>query len=325
MKHVGLFLTMGALALGCGDSDAGGTETDETSSGGETDDPSAPTDPTTPSTTAGTSDPTSDATTMPSTTFATSTTGDDATTSDSESDTGDSGSDSTGRLGTCEGLGNAGLLLHSGLDDAASTMTPIVGNGSGEWSMSPADDFVAALIDGGVNLDAPDEYVRFPQATGDGANIDLSMGTIDFCFRPNYDHLDSQNHAIFGTGDLGSGGGLRIRKAAGDNGNAFQVIAIDTSMNFNEFNGSPNDYAFLPGEWYRVTVSWDFTVGQGEANIRVWIDGQELVDAGGPTGPTTMPTANQAGHIYVGSVDETGWGGDAVFDDFKLYDAALVP
>ncbi|MEM6989166.1 MAG: hypothetical protein AAF721_01675 [Myxococcota bacterium] len=46
-----------------------------------------------------------------------------------------------------------------------------------------------------------------------------------------------------------------------------------------------------------------------------------------PTGPVALPAPDPAGFIYVASVDADGpsWNSDLTVDDFKLYDAALVP
>lgn len=318
LTWIGALSLSAICAIGCGDD---GTPTEGTGGDSTTSDPSGD-DLTDPS-----GDETSP-TTTPTTTFATS------TATNTDTDTGDETSGSTGEdtedqttgeTAGCDGLGMQGLLLWTTLDDESSVTAPMTGAGAGEVSTMPANDFVSALDGQGVMLDAAGEYIRFPQQSGGTDNIDLDQGTIDFCYRPNYDHLDSLNHGIFGTGDIGGAGGLRIRKAAGNNNNALQVIANGGS--FNELNIPSNAYAFVPDTWVRITVSWDFGVGMNEQNTHVYIDGVEVIDPNAPTGPVAVPGPDPAGFVYVGAVDDGDppWSSDATIDDFKLYDSARVP
>jgi hypothetical protein len=323
--RIGFVVAVG-LTLGCnaeeapgdGDADGGATEgVTETESSAST---------MATASTSGTSTGTASGT--QGTTFATMTATDSTstTTTTTTTDGEESGSASSGEVADCDTLGLEGLLLYSTLDDAAAVSSPMVGAGAGEVSTSPADDFVAAVYDDGVRLDDSAEYVRFPQSSGGTPNIDFSRGTLEFCYRPDYDHLDSLDHAIFDSGSNFGSGGMRIRKAAGSNGNAFQVIVMPAGgPPVNEFNGPSNTYAFVPGEWHRVTVSWDFAVAVGEPNIRVWIDGAELVDPSVPTGPLTAVAPDPAAYVWVGALEGGMWSADGVIDDFRVYDSALEP
>ena len=277
------------------------------------------------SSTAGTTGTGTGSTGTGGSTFATMTATDStsSTTSRTTDPTGEESSsgESSGGAADCETLGLEGLLLYSTLDDAGSVTTPMVGNGPGEVNTTPADDFVAGVFDDAIQLDDATEYVRFPQV----GNIDFQQGTLEFCLQPSYDHLDSLDHSIFDTGDLGTGG-MRIRKAGGDNGNNFQVFANPPGGgNLQEFNGPSNGYALVPGQWHRVTVSWDFTVAAGVPSIRAWIDGNELLDASGPTGPITTISPDPSGYVWIGAMSSGNWAADGVIDDVRIYDSALVP
>ncbi len=298
------------------DSDTGIVTTDPPTTDPSTTDPST-TDPSTtdPSTTdPSTTDP---STTDPSTTDPTDTTDSDTTDSD------------TGMGGGCEGLGDQGLLLHSTLDDAGAVMNPAVGAGMGQVFTMPADDFVPGLDGDAVYIDAGAEFIRFPQRANGNDNINFEQGTIDFCYRPDYDHTDGENHALFeARGSNMSGGGfIRVRKAAQNNANSFQVLFLEAGnmATFGELAIDANDYAWTAGEWVRVTVSWDFTVGGNEQNLRAYLDGVELIDPDPPLGPQNMPSPGNMGNIFVGFFNMNDWPASGAIDDFKLYDSALAP
>lgn len=262
-----------------------------------------------------------------STSFTTSsaTSGDDdgSSTASTAADSSDGGTEaSTGGDAGCEGLGRAGLLLWTTLDDAGSVAAPAVGAGSGTSTTAPIDDFVAALDDGGIRLDALAESVTYPQQVGGVGNIDFERGTIDFCYQPNFDSFDSLDHQIFGANGP-NGSFLRMRKAGGNNANALNIIVRDPSMTLAEFQAPSSNYSMSAGQWYRVTASWDFTVGAAEQNIRIYLDGVELVPSNVPTGPLQMPTPDGAATMSIGAFGNGS--ADAVFDDFKLYDSALSP
>ena len=329
-------------ACGGDDTTSGSTDTaTETDTGSDTTDASTSDDsegttagPTEPTGTdsdssTGVTDPTTDpSTTDPSTTDPSTT--DPSTTDPSTTDPSTTDTDTTTMGGDlCPGLGPGGLLLHTTLDDAAAVMTPVVGQGAGQVNTNPADDFVPALNGDGVNLDEGGEFVRYPQQANGGDNIDFTQGTIDFCYRPDYDHTDGQNHALFeAQASMQSGGGfLRVRKAAMNNNNTLQVLYREPGMGgqFGEFNADPSDYQLLAGEWYRITVSWDFTVGPQVQNIHLYIDGVEVIDNSPPTGPAQMPTPSPNEFVSVGVFTGQQWPASGVVDDFKLYDSALAP
>ncbi len=232
-------------------------------------------------------------------------------------------------MGGCEGLGNAGLLLHSTLDDLDSVTTPAVGAGSGQVMTMPADDFVPALDGNGIYIDEGSDVLGFPQRANGNNNINFEQGTIDFCFRPDFDHTDGLNHALFDArAPMNAGGGfIRMRKAAMNNNNTFQVLFLEPGDmgTFGELAIDPNDYALNAGKWVRITVSWDFTVGPNEQNLRVYFDGVELIDPDPPLGPQTMPSASNNRSMFIGHFPNNDWPAFGTIDDFKLYDTALVP
>jgi hypothetical protein len=248
---------------------------------------------------------------------------DGSSTESTADDSTDSGTEaSTGGAAGCEGLGPAGLLLWTTLDDAGSVTAPAVGAGSGTSTTAPIDDFVTALDDDGIRLDALAESVTYPQQVGGVANIDFQRGTIDFCYQPNFDSFDSLDHEIFGANGP-NGSFLRLRKAGGNNANALNMIVRDPTMTLAEFQAPTTNYTMSTGQWYRVTLSWDFTVGNAEQNIRMYLDGVELVPSNVPTGPLQMPPPDGDATMSIGAFGSGS--ADAVFDDFKLYGSALSP
>ena len=251
---------------------------------------------------------------------------------------GSGGSAGTGGSGgtgggspTCHaGSRPSGVLLHTTLDDAASITTPAAGDGTGSaFTTTPVDDFVPALIGNGIRLDAPNEDVGYRQRVGTTANVNFQTGAIDFCYRPGYAHTDGVDHALFGSTTFGGGnpGGIRIRKAGASNTNHFQVIYTDSTGAFGETGVPPTSFSWTAGQWVRVTVSWDFTVGASERNIRVFFDGVEasVPPATASTGPASMPMPATDEFIVIGSFRQQTWNPDGVIDEFYTYGTPIVP
>ncbi len=240
---------------------------------------------------------------------------------------GAAGSGGAGGAPTCDaGSRPGGVLLHTTLDSRMAIGSPAAGAGTGAFVTMPNNDFRPALVGDGIRLDQANEEVTFPQRVGSASNIDFVAGAIDFCYLPDYDHADDVNHALF-TNTNFSAGGIRIRKAGASNNNAFQVILTDTSGG--GFAGQTEipvgNYRLQTGVWTRVTVSWDFTVGMNERNVRVYFDGAEATPSTTSNGPLTMPAASTTESIVIGRFAGQTWNPLGVLDEFYVYGRAVVP
>lgn len=238
---------------------------------------------------------------------------------------GDTGADTSTDTGTCVNPGTpSGELLWLTFDDAASITTPLAGNGAGAtFSTTPADDFEMGQVCDGIRIDADGEFVQLVQEN----NINWDAGTIDFWYLPDAGHRDDLNHVMFSSTNTGTHGGVTCRKAAGDNGNAFQVIFFDDSGTFlGETAISADEYAFAAGTWVNIRVTWDFTVGAAEQNVRVYFDGTEPTYANTTVGPASMPTdaADEFLRIGVRNMSDE-WYAGGVIDEFRVLDSAMAP
>jgi hypothetical protein len=217
----------------------------------------------------------------------------------------------------------SGKLLWTTLDDLASVTSPMSGNGSAaQVQTTPAEDFVPALSNNGVRLDADDERVAFRQ----GGNINPQTGAIDFCYQPAANHTDDANHPFFGivlastTMQIPF---LRLRKAANNNANALQLIASNGNA-FMQWEIPGTAYTMNAGTWYRVTASWTF-MGGSTAEAHVYLDGAELVPPNPPTGPLQMPPADAGGSLFVGAIQGQAWHAGGIIDEVVIYDHPIVP
>jgi hypothetical protein len=88
------------------------------------------------------------------------------------------------------------------------------------------------------------------------------------------------------------------------------------------------NYEFVPGFWYRITISWDFNVPLDEPRIHVYLDGVELEDPAPTKGPYAMPPASVDGFMYIGAFSDNGnptWNALGVIDEFVIYNSAVTP
>lgn len=234
---------------------------------------------------------------------------------------------SGGAAPTCEsGTARALVLLHTTLDDLASVIQPEVGSGQeASVDTNPPNDFVPAIHGNGIQIDAAGEHVRFRQFGVGGANLNPARGALDFCYLPSYDHTDGVDHALLGAEF--NPGMLRIRKAGTSASNRFEVIA-GNGTNAVVTSVPAASYALVAGTWARITVSWDYTVGDGQPQVHVYIDGVEVVDPDGPTGPFPMPLVNLADFLYLGAISDgttPPWNASGVIDELVIYGEPIVP
>jgi len=230
----------------------------------------------------------------------------------------------------------AELLYYTTLDDAASVSSPAKGSGAGSMlQTTPANDFVAARVGGGLRTDVVNERLGIPQRNGSVRNIDLERGTIEFWYRPSYDHDDDLKYSIVGTGSWGvppPNGPIHFGKHNLSNDNAIFVIFYRANGVRAELNVEANQYQWSSGQWILLRLTWDFTVPAGVPNIHLYMDGEELPLTGDCsqtcdlTGPQGVPDESPSDFIYVGSRDQTGAIGPAgVYDEFRIWNVAIPP
>src|SRR5690606_22064826 len=141
-----------------------------------------------------------------------------------------------------------------------------------------------------------DSHVSYRQIKDGYQNFEYTQGSLAFWFLQEFSHTDGKNHHLFASNDEGrwnNSGGIRIRKAAANNGNAFQVIAT-TQGNpgpaiYRETSIAASDYSFVKSRWVHIKVSWDFRVTSALGqNVRVYFDGVEATYSNTTSGPLTF-------------------------------------
>lgn len=240
----------------------------------------------------------------------------DGTSSDSKGGTETSESSSSTTAGVPDGV-----LLWTTLNDAAAVVEPVVGD-STEASVSVAatSDFVSTPWGGGFAVDAAGDWVRYRQVAG-VANIEFDRGTIEFWYRPDYDHVDGMLHRLFSTHESVSG--IRARKNA--NGR-FVVLLVDQRGVEHITAVDPSDYGWSAGQWVLVRTTWE-TGSDGSQAVRVYFDGDEVrryVSIAGAD--VTMGPEEVGGWLYLGARSDTASEvANGIIDEFYVYDEVRVP
>ncbi|MGQ0767449.1 MAG: LamG-like jellyroll fold domain-containing protein [Gemmatimonadota bacterium] len=194
-------------------------------------------------------------------------------------------------------------ILYSTLDGPADVAAPTIGSGSGALITTlPANDFVSARVVNGLRTDAAGEHATFRQIDGGLQNIELERGTMEFWYRPAYDHNDNGKYDIAGTGRWLSPGAWHLGKHNHTNQNAIFLILYDGSGTRFEHNVPVANYSWKAGDWVHVRVTWDFNVAAGTPNLRLYLNGNELALTGEVArGPRAMPAENPLETVYIGS------------------------
>jgi N-acetylglucosamine-6-sulfatase len=218
-------------------------------------------------------------------------------------------------------------LLYTTLDDIASVSNPVNGTGAGSSIVTtPANDFVPGHIGNGINIDAAAEYVRFVQISGATKNIELSKGTIDFWYEPNYNKNDGVSHRIFGFGTRNGKGSFGLYKRTAGFGNDLYVVFIDSQSKNHETTIVPGSFNWSAGQWVNLRITWDSTAGAGIQNTRIYMNGQEMQYQSISTGSFPMPAENSSAYIYIGSVavneSKTASG---ILDEVEIYENVYPP
>jgi len=212
------------------------------------------------------------------------------------------------------------------LDDVSS-VTAL----GGTVSTVPTNDFVAAQVGNGLKTDAVGERALIPQLDGANRNIETEHGTIEFWFRPDFDHTFNFKYTIIGTGTWKPANTTTSSWHFGhhnqSNGRELFLIFNDANSVRWEHNVALSNYSWNAGEWKLFRITWDFTVPAGEQNLHVYMDGTELpLRNQVARGPQPVHDERSTEMIYVGSRDLTGSIPAAgVYDEVRIWDTAIPP
>ncbi|MGQ0537560.1 MAG: LamG-like jellyroll fold domain-containing protein [Gemmatimonadaceae bacterium] len=225
----------------------------------------------------------------------------------------------------------ADLVLHTTLDSPLAVATPRVGSGStAAISTSPANDFVSARLGAGLRADAVGERIEFRQIDGGVQNVELERGTMEFWYRPNYDHDDDRKYTIVGTGDWGPStehSSIHLGKHNDSNQNGIFLIFFDANAVRWEHNVSVRDYGWRAGDWLLMRITWDFAVPAGVPNLHLYVNGRELRLTGDVSrGPQPIGAERADRMIYIGSRDLSGpIIANGVYDEVRIWKRVLPP
>lgn len=190
----------------------------------------------------------------------------------------------------------------------------------------PANDFVPGKVGKGLQLDAAGEYAFVRQISNGKQNIELTRGTIDFWYKPNYSPNDGLRHDIFRVGTNLKPGTISLVKRRGGHGNELWLNLRDKDNNAKNVFVAGNVWNWAPNTWVNLRITWDTTVAANELTAHLYLNGVELPqDAPQLRGPFPMPNESATENIYIGSgsTQTTGQVADGVIDEFKIFDRAL--
>lgn len=227
------------------------------------------------------------------------------------------------------------LLLYSTLDGPAAVMGPSLGSGVGASIVtSPTNDFVPAKIGNGLRTDAAGERILIPQANTRAQNVELERGTIEFWYKPNYNHNDNNKYTLVGTGNwppvqgaAPGRGSIHLGKHNSSNHNDIFLIFFDANGVRWEHNVALASYSWRAGDWLLVRLTWDFGVPAGVQNLHLYVNGSELPLTGHVSrGPQPIPAEQSDEFIYIGSRDLVGpIIGNGVYDEVRIWNKVLPP
>ncbi|MEW5916736.1 MAG: LamG-like jellyroll fold domain-containing protein [Gemmatimonadota bacterium] len=227
------------------------------------------------------------------------------------------------------------VLLHSTLDGPAAVMGPTLGSGvNASIVTSPANDFVPAKVGNGLRVDAIGERILIPQADNRAQNVELERGTIEFWYRPGYNHNDNHKYTIVGTGNWPpvqgaptGRGSIHLGKHNDSNNNDIFLIFFDANGVRWEHNVPVANYGWRAGDWLLVRLTWDFGVPAGVQNLHLYVNGNELRLAGHVSrGPQPIPAERSDELMYIGSRDVAGSIiGNGIYDEVRVWNRVLPP
>ena len=222
-------------------------------------------------------------------------------------------------------------ILYTTLDGPTAVATPSAGVGSGATiTSSPTNDFVAARVANGFHADAIGERILMRQVDGTRQNVELERGTLDFWYRPAYDHDDNTKYTIAGTGSWGfppAPGSLHFGKHNASNNNDIFLIFFNAAGVRYEHNVRANAYSWNAGDWVRVRITWDFGVAPGVQNLHLYLNGTEVpLVSQVSRGPQAVPAEKSTEMLYIGARDRAGSiPPNGIYDEVRIWDRVVPP
>ena len=206
--------------------------------------------------------------------------------------------------------------LYSTLDSSPAITEPMigqlgfVGNAEGDYH----GDHCGLAI----NIDQNGDYIKYHYQDNDVRHYSPVVGSMDFWYRPSYAHTDGLNHHLFGTASWATLGGFRMRKAAANNANAFQVIVASSTLETMDLSVPADQYSFEAGQWVRITLVWYLSPDMPQRFVRLFMDGTQVGEVV-PDNDFFME-ADEGGYFVLGVWDFADPEHAAGFlDDFKVF------
>ena len=193
----------------------------------------------------------------------------------------------------------------------------------GEYFTMPADDFVS----GGLRLDAPDEFLRFPQM----GRVSMAQGTAELIYQPLYNSTDSVKSILFATCAWKTVGCIAVHRYFDNSflivtwkgpivaGQKLPIMEQETVV-------AP---AYSALDVLKLRVSWDWTVPVGTKNVRVWFNGTELSLRAGTSGPPpfTIPAESPSEYIWLSGreLPAPSWNVGNIVNEFRTWQGVVPP
>lgn len=207
--------------------------------------------------------------------------------------------------------------LYSTLDSSLAITSPQIGELG--FVSNGENDYHGDHCGTGISIDDGADYIKYHYQDNQVRHFDPLVGAMDFWYRPSYPHTDGLDHHLFSTVNWETVGGIRIRKAAADNFNAFQVILRGAALEqLIQVEVPADEYTLTPARWTRITLIWHLAPTLPEKYVRVFIDGQLVGQVLPPNSFQMAPDPN--GIFLLGAWDfgdaqnAAGW-----LDDFKVF------
>jgi hypothetical protein len=206
--------------------------------------------------------------------------------------------------------------LYSTLDSAVAITEPMIGELG--FVGNDEGDYHGDHCGLGINVDQSYDYVKFHHQDNGVQHYSPVVGSMDFWYMPSYEHTDGLNHHLFGAASWATVGGFRMRKAAENNGNAFQVIVASSALETMELSVPADQYSLSPGEWTRITLVWYLGADMPERFVRLFMDGTLVGEIEAPN--SFFMESDEGGYFTLGVWDF----GDpehaaGILDDFKVF------
>lgn len=197
---------------------------------------------------------------------------------------------------------DAGLVAHWKLDESSGTVAAdsSANNNNGTLvNMTPATDWVAAKVDGGLDFDGSNDYVTVPNSASLQLKPPLSLA--------GWIKADAFGSSM----DVD----IIVRKGE-DNPNNWQLMIanrrIMLSLDGNDNGGISGITLLNTGTWYHVAATWD------GATVRIYLNG--VLDNIPAARAGTIGTDPRA--VYVGGSAGTDLT-NGILDDVRVYRRAL--